>query len=131
MVDMVRLEKFARGVAANMSKRQAANAAGYSPKSNRCYELAQRPVFTDMLAQFRDERARAGPALAQVILALLDGATRALNEASPAAWSAGTRMLDVAGRFKMKLPEDERARLAGGGEEASLKAWVDEFGPED
>jgi hypothetical protein len=125
VIDKEKFEAFARGVASGISKRAAASAVGYGPKSTACYKMAKKEAFQDEVRRLELEIRHGGSSdLAPIIGALMDGAYQALAKGEAAHMSAAARMLAEAGRLKQKLRPAPRA--SGG---LTDDEWAAKYGP--
>jgi hypothetical protein len=127
-----RREKMAQGVAAGLSPREAATAAGYAPGS-RAYEKVRRSgAFLDRVTRLRLGRGGKGE-LAPAIDRLMEGAAVALGAAHPSAArlaAAGALMAEAARLQRHGPGAARRGRLSDPvAEEMSADEWAATYGP--
>jgi hypothetical protein len=118
-----------------MPLRRAAKAAGFSPRSTLCHELAKRPEIQERVDELRrrgGESADLGP----VIDKLMEAANTALaGEGQDAArLNVAARLLTAVARLQQlrpgATPERPRGRLEEQDDELSLHEWAAKYGPD-
>jgi hypothetical protein len=118
-------EPFCLALAEGLTIKAASIKAGFSAKSNACYQLKKKDHIRARVAELRRYNPFTGSDLRPVIGALMEGARDALEAAkakqTAAIYVAATRMLAEAARLKQKLP--------AAAETSAADEWLDRWGP--